>query len=108
MAEQETFAFAAKKAEPGASAARGSSPKKAKAKRSRAPKPAKTAAPAEAEVASASPTAEAKPARSKGGSRATAHDLAKQQREISVAEFFAKNRHLLGFDNPAQGACSRR
>ncbi|MBI5398479.1 DNA topoisomerase VI subunit B [Candidatus Woesearchaeota archaeon] len=30
----------------------------------------------------------------------TAHDLAKQQREISVAEFFAKNRHLLGFDNP--------
>jgi DNA topoisomerase-6 subunit B len=23
-----------------------------------------------------------------------------QQREISVSEFFAKNRHLLGFDNP--------
>jgi len=31
---------------------------------------------------------------------ATAEDLAKRQREISVAEFFAKNRHLLGFDNP--------
>lgn len=30
----------------------------------------------------------------------TAHDLAKKQREISVSEFFAKNRHLLGFDNP--------
>jgi DNA topoisomerase-6 subunit B len=29
-----------------------------------------------------------------------AHELAKQQREISVAEFFSKNRHLLGFDNP--------
>src|SRR3989344_1291653 len=28
-----------------------------------------------------------------------AHELAKQQREISVAEFFEKNRHLLGFDN---------
>jgi len=25
--------------------------------------------------------------------------MAKQQREISVSEFFAKNRHLLGFDN---------
>jgi DNA topoisomerase-6 subunit B len=30
---------------------------------------------------------------------ATAESLAKQQREISVSEFFAKNRHLLGFDN---------
>ncbi len=29
----------------------------------------------------------------------TAHDLAKKQRDISVAEFFEKNRHLLGFDN---------
>lgn len=27
-------------------------------------------------------------------------ELAKKQREISVAEFFTKNRHLLGFDNP--------
>ncbi len=32
--------------------------------------------------------------------RLTAEDLAKKQREISVSEFFAKNRHLLGFDNP--------
>jgi DNA topoisomerase-6 subunit B len=30
----------------------------------------------------------------------TAADLAKQQREISISEFFTKNRHLLGFDNP--------
>jgi DNA topoisomerase-6 subunit B len=29
-----------------------------------------------------------------------AHSLAKQQREISVSEFFSRNRHLLGFDNP--------
>jgi DNA topoisomerase-6 subunit B len=29
-----------------------------------------------------------------------AESLAKKQREISVSEFFAKNRHLLGFDNP--------
>jgi len=33
-------------------------------------------------------------------SSATAETLATQQREISVSEFFAKNRHLLGFDNP--------
>ncbi len=32
--------------------------------------------------------------------RVTAESLASQQREISVSEFFAKNRHLLGFDNP--------
>ncbi|MDD5253570.1 MAG: DNA topoisomerase VI subunit B [Candidatus Nanoarchaeia archaeon] len=29
-----------------------------------------------------------------------AEELAKNQREISVSEFFTKNRHLLGFDNP--------
>ncbi len=34
------------------------------------------------------------------GSRATAEEMASKQREISVSEFFAKNRHLLGFDNP--------
>ncbi|GAB6187718.1 hypothetical protein JCM17478_32200 [Thermopirellula anaerolimosa] len=33
-------------------------------------------------------------------SRVTAESLASKQREISVSEFFAKNRHLLGFDNP--------
>ncbi len=33
---------------------------------------------------------------------ATAEEMATAQREISVAEFFAKNRHLLGFDNPAK------
>jgi len=32
--------------------------------------------------------------------RATASDMARQHREISVSEFFTKNRHLLGFDNP--------
>ena len=31
--------------------------------------------------------------------RATAESMALQQRDISVSEFFAKNRHLLGFDN---------
>ncbi len=32
--------------------------------------------------------------------RATAQSMAADQRDISVSEFFAKNRHLLGFDNP--------
>ena len=36
----------------------------------------------------------------KGRAAATAQSMATQQREISVAEFFQKNRHLLGFDNP--------
>ena len=37
----------------------------------------------------------------KGSTRgSTAEEMASRQREISVSEFFAKNRHLLGFDNP--------
>ncbi|MBI4983766.1 DNA topoisomerase VI subunit B [Candidatus Woesearchaeota archaeon] len=34
------------------------------------------------------------------GTPKTAEELAKKQRDISIAEFFEKNRHLLGFDNP--------
>jgi len=34
--------------------------------------------------------------------RATAESMASRQRDISVSEFFTKNRHLLGFDNPAK------
>jgi DNA topoisomerase-6 subunit B len=34
--------------------------------------------------------------------RQSASDLASKQRDISVSEFFAKNRHLLGFDNPSK------
>jgi DNA topoisomerase-6 subunit B len=33
-------------------------------------------------------------------SNETAESLGKKQRDISVSEFFLKNRHLLGFDNP--------
>src|SRR3954468_5866741 len=32
--------------------------------------------------------------------RATAETMATKQRDISVSEVFAKNPHLLGFDNP--------
>ena len=33
-----------------------------------------------------------------------AHEMASRQRDISVSEFFLKNRHLLGFDSPAKAA----
>ena len=36
----------------------------------------------------------------KTGAMETAESMAKRQREISVSEFFLKNRHLLGFDSP--------
>ena len=33
-------------------------------------------------------------------SKVNAQSMAARQREISVSEFFSRNRHLLGFDNP--------
>jgi DNA topoisomerase-6 subunit B len=51
--------------------------------------------PAAAEPLQGETTRREKPAR-----RETAESLATRQREISVSEFFTKNRHLLGFDNP--------
>ncbi|MBM3976982.1 MAG: DNA topoisomerase VI subunit B [Planctomycetes bacterium] len=35
-----------------------------------------------------------------GRKRVSAQDMATRQRDISVSEFFTKNRHLLGFDSP--------
>ncbi|MCG3136530.1 MAG: Type 2 DNA topoisomerase 6 subunit B [Phycisphaerae bacterium] len=43
-------------------------------------------------------TSAARPTR-KRTKAATAESMAAAQREISISEFFAKNRHLLGFDN---------
>jgi DNA topoisomerase-6 subunit B len=43
-------------------------------------------------------TAETQLAEPKAG--ASAAEMGARQREISVSEFFTKNRHLLGFDNP--------
>jgi len=57
-------------------------------------KPKGLPAGAEGRGAPAEPKAAAAPA------TVTAEYLATRQREISVAEFFQKNRHLLGFDNP--------
>ncbi|MBN1826529.1 MAG: DNA topoisomerase VI subunit B [Candidatus Eisenbacteria bacterium] len=82
-----------------APAAKGTSPRKT-ARRPvveavPSPAAAKTPAPPAAPV---SPPKRA--LRSRG--RRTAQNAPGKQREISVSEFFAKNRHLLGFDNPAK------
>ncbi|MGB2823700.1 MAG: DNA topoisomerase VI subunit B [Phycisphaerae bacterium] len=90
------------------SAARKAPAKKAKkttprkrAKKAGAPrspeKPAAKKQPAEPQP----PAPEAPPAAAKAPARyETAETMARSQRSISVSEFFAKNRHLLGFDNP--------
>ncbi|WP_373048854.1 DNA topoisomerase VI subunit B [Vulgatibacter sp.] len=46
--------------------------------------------------------AEQPPRAPKPKRRATAEQMATRQREISVSEFFSKNRHLLGFDSPTK------
>ncbi len=46
------------------------------------------------------PKVPVKKKRSRKSVAATAESMAAKQRDISVSEFFAKNRHLLGFDNP--------
>ena len=79
--------------------------KKSAAKRStsRSRKRAKTRATAKAPKRAVRKRASAK----KSGARSSdeivsGETLAKKQRDISVSEFFAKNRHLLGFDNPSK------
>jgi len=89
MADQEAFAFETKGGDGGS---RGRSrPASTRASRPRAKKTAG------AERAGGRKQAGAAPA-----PRPTATDLARKQRDISVSEFFAKNRHLLGFDNPSK------
>ena len=60
-----------------------------------------TSVPTDAAPESA-PSEDAPPPPRKPQRRATAESMATKQREISVSEFFTKNRHLLGFDNPAK------
>jgi DNA topoisomerase VI subunit B len=65
------------------------------------PERAKAAAPV-ANVVPAPQIAVPPPASPAPARRATAEALGQKQREISVSEFFVKNRHLLGFDNPSK------
>jgi DNA topoisomerase-6 subunit B len=89
MTEQEEFAFAAK---PGSAGSRSRPGRK----RASAKAPRRAGAPAGRKAAKSGKAAKRAPARS------SAQDLARKQRDISVSEFFAKNRHLLGFDNPSK------
>ena len=75
-------------AEPAQAAAGNRSPKRTKMKTGSANKATKK-------------TTRSGKSESEGGSE-VAHRLSGRQRDISVAEFFVKNRHLLGFDNPAK------
>jgi DNA topoisomerase-6 subunit B len=94
----------------GSKSASKSKKKKAKKAKKSAVKPAarkKTKAKSVAKSSAAKKVAPVKrsarsvPSRKRRGSKAaTAESMAAQQRDISVSEFFAKNRHLLGFDNP--------
>ncbi len=47
-------------------------------------------------------TSKKTPAKAKDSNITKAEILATKQKDISVSEFFAKNRHLLGFDSPAR------
>jgi DNA topoisomerase-6 subunit B len=85
----------------------GSAKTSARQARSRASrsKPAAKEIPApDAEVPQPAPAVAASktPAAAPVRRRETAETMGRRQREISVAEFFQKNRHLLGFDNPAK------
>ena len=42
----------------------------------------------------------AKSVKNKKNKKTKAHQMAKEQRDIPVSEFFEQNRHILGFDNP--------
>jgi len=74
-------------------AARGGPPRRTPARPLKAAPPPEGPAPA--------PPAEA-PAPARPKRRATAEQMAAKQREISISEFFTKNRHLLGFDNASK------
>ena len=75
---------------------------KAKPRKERKPARAEPAPdPAPLQVDAVEPVeAQAAKAKAAPGRRATAQEMAAKQREISVSEFFTKNRHLLGFDTP--------
>ena len=70
-----------------------------KAAKTKPSTPPQNAASADAQTAPATPPAEAA-GNAPAPRLTTAEEMASRQREISVAEFFTKNRHLLGFDNP--------
>src|SRR6267154_5965345 len=71
---------------------------KSKAKSKAKPEAATPKTPAADPKTAEAKTPKAKPA--KPNTTISAVEMGARQREISVSEFFTKNRHLLGFDNP--------
>ena len=71
---------------------------RSKAKSKAKPEAATAKTPATDPKAAEAKTPDAKPA--KPTTTISAVEMGARQREISVSEFFTKNRHLLGFDNP--------
>src|SRR6266487_2386839 len=71
---------------------------RSKAKSKAKPEAATAKTPATDPKAAEAKTPDAKPA--KPAATISAVEMGARQREISVSEFFTKNRHLLGFDNP--------
>jgi DNA topoisomerase-6 subunit B len=95
MAKRAPKSKAAVKSNP----ARNSKPGlKSKAKSKAKPEAATARTPATDPKAAEAKTPDAKPA--KPATTVSAVEMGARQREISVSEFFTKNRHLLGFDNP--------
>jgi DNA topoisomerase-6 subunit B len=83
------------------SAKKGTKKKVAKRKASKKPeRGTTTTASGSDDVTAPPPVQPSLPGTGRNGRRSSAERMAKSQREISVSEFFAKNRHLLGFDNP--------
>ena len=66
----------------------------------RPPRPSAVREPAAPPLRAAPAPAGEKRARKASAKREDAVSMAARQREISISEFFTKNRHLLGFDNP--------
>jgi DNA topoisomerase-6 subunit B len=98
---QMSFAFEHKAAERVAGAkrkAKKKATKKGKIKNTKALK-SRTSAKKKTTLARSKPAVKRVSKRSQAQA-ATAESMAARQRDISVSEFFAKNRHLLGFDNP--------
>ncbi len=97
-----------------APAAKARAPKRSKKKKKKKAKAKPAREPAKRQAGGRRPPTR-KPAKRKGARQATAVRRApkpvhhadaveqgRKQRDISVSEFFAKNRHLLGFDNPSK------
>src|SRR5437879_922972 len=77
---------------------------KSKAKSKAKPEAGTAKTPAADPKAAEAKTPDAKPA--KPTTTTSAVEMGARQREIAVSEFFTKNRHLLGFDNPRKALLS--